>query len=251
MDKDRYERYDRQIRFSRLGEEGQEKLSRARVALVGCGGLGSTLAQCMARAGIAGLTIIDRDGAEISNLHRQFLFDMDDVESGENKALAAAGKLKKADPAVEIMAKAVELTPANIDELLSGHHLVLDGLDNMDTRYMVNDWCLANRVPWIYGGVLGSSGMVLTVMPEGPCLRCLFPDPKVCAGAPGIPEVGIINTLPAHIATIQATEAQKILVGSTELIRDLRVIDLWTGECKKIPLKRRAGCKACGAGKST
>jgi len=246
MDESKRQRFDRQILFSGIGEEGQEKLLASKVVQVGCGGLGSTLAQCMGRAGIGKLTIVDKDHAEVTNLHRQFLFDMEDAESGVNKALAAKKILEKVDPDLEVAAIPEMLTEENADELLGGHDLVLDGLDNMDTRYLINDWCLKNGVPWIYGGVVAGCGMVLTILPgEGPCLKCLFPDPEACDYAPTIPTAGIINTLPAHIATIQATEAQKLLIGSPDLVLDLRIVDLWAGSVQRMPLKKSPSCPAC------
>lgn len=246
MNRQQKKRYQRQMLFPEIGEKGQEALLKARVVQVGCGGLGSTLAQCMVRAGIKSYTIIDQDVSQIDNLHRQFLFDENDALRKSKKALAATRKLKKADSGVEVKGVARTLTSTNADRLLSGHDLVLDGLDNMDTRYLVNDWCVKNRVPWIYGGVVGGSGMVMVIIPgKGPCLRCLFPDPQAARSAPNTDTGGIINTLPAHVATIQATEAQKLLMKSPYLVRDLRLIDLWSGECQRLRILRNPECPCC------
>ncbi len=242
---DRLDRFSRQMAFPGIGEAGQKRLLAARVAVVGCGGLGSTLAACMGRAGIGGLTLIDGDVVDLTNLHRQFMFDEKDAEAGTNKAMAAAAKLRQADSGLEVEAVAVRLERGNADELLSGHDLILDGLDNMAARYILNDWCMRNEVPWIYGGVAGSSGMVMVVRPGlSACLECAFPgkgEEKAEAGEE-LSSLGVINPLPAHVAAIQCAEAQKLLVGSGEILSGLKFVDLWSGECRVISINRRPGC---------
>lgn len=250
MDQNLIARYQRQIIFPELGLEGQEALGRSRVAQVGCGGLGSTLAQCMVRAGVGKYTIIDKDVSEINNLHRQFLFDEEDAKQKSPKALAAARKLKQADSNVDVVGYAEELTAANVDRLLSGHDLVLDGADNLPTRYLINDWCVENRVPWIYGGVVGTCGMILVIRPgQGPCLRCLFPDPECAGFLPTTAAAGILNTAPVFIAALQSTEAIKLLIQSPALITDFRVFDLWTGNYQRLPILPHPACR-CQRGKS-
>ena len=193
------ERFQRQIAFSEWGRPGQERLSRSSAVQAGCGALGSTIASCMVRAGIGRYTIVDRDKAELSNLHRQFLFNEADALEGRHKAAAAAERLARADSHAKIYSRPVELVAENADDILGGHDLVLDALDNMKTRYMVNDWCVKNGVPWIYGAVAGASGMLMPVLPEdGPCLRCLFPDTSAMNGAANTATEGIINTAPVH-----------------------------------------------------
>jgi len=247
MDRSRRHRFSRQIQFPGIGEPGQERLARAAAAVVGCGGLGSTLVQCLGRAGIRRLTIIDQDEPDFTNLHRQFLFDEKDVAGKTNKARLAGRRIARADSGLEVKAIAQKLAAKNADALLSGHDLVLDGLDNMPGRFLVNDWCVKNRVPWIYGGVAGATGMVLVVRPgHGPCLRCLFPDPEAAAQGADVKSAGIINTLPAHVATLQATEAVKLLVRSPALVTDLRIVDLWRGADQKIKLRRDPDCPCCG-----
>lgn len=233
-----------------MGEKGQEKLRGAKVAQVGCGGLGSTLAQCMVRAGVGKLTIIDQDAVELSNLHRQFLFDEDDVEKGALKAPVAAEKLRKADSGVEIHGIGAVFSSSNADELLSGHDLVLDGTDNMETRHVINDWCVKHHVPWIYGGVVASAGMTMVILPgKGPCLRCLYPESETKGkSAPSIENEGIINTLPAFVALLQATEAMKLLVGSPNLILELRIIDLWLGDYQQVSVEQNPQCPCCVRG---
>ncbi len=244
MDPERKRRFSRQIEFPGIGERGQERLLASSVALAGCGGLGSTIAACMARAGVGRLTIIDPESVDLSNLHRQLLYDQEDVESGRNKAMTAAQKLGRACPETRVQAVAETLCRDNVEELLSGRHLVMDGLDNMEARYLVNRWCVANNTPWIYGGVWGSCGMTMVILPgKGPCLECLFPETGAKDREP--PGRAVINTLPAHLAAIQSTEAQKLLIGSPELITDLQVVDLWTGQYQRIRINRQPGCPCC------
>ncbi|HUT53165.1 MAG TPA: ThiF family adenylyltransferase [bacterium] len=244
------QRYDRQVLFSGLGEKGQAMLARASAVQVGCGALGSTNAACLVRAGVGRYTIIDRDTVEISNLARQFLFDEDDAAQRSKKALAAAAKLGRANSTVKVAGIAEELNAQNVDRLLSGHDLVIDATDNMEARFVINAWCIAHNIPWIYGGIAGSCGMTMVILPgAGPCLCCLFPDPDACAGALTTQIAGVINTAPALIAALQSTEALKILTRSAEIITDFRLIDLWTGEWQRIPVKRDPKCKCCGGGK--
>jgi adenylyltransferase/sulfurtransferase len=241
------QRYHRQILFDGIGESGQKKLLATRVVQVGCGGLGSTLAACMIRAGILNLTLIDTDFVDITNLHRQFLFDETDVEKNSNKAKAAAKKLASVNSNARPRAFTERLEAATADKLLSGHDLVLDGTDNMETRYVINDWCVKNNIPWIYGGVAGSSGMTMNIFPaKGPCLRCLFPDKKDAPGREEIKTAGMINTIPALIACIQSTEAQKIMIGSPDVISGLRIIDLWSGDFQTIAIEKNPDCPCCG-----
>ncbi len=241
-------RYKRQAAFPGLGENGQALLGAAKVAIVGCGGLGSTLASCMARAGVGNLTIIDRDSPDISNLHRQFLFDTSDVEKGANKALAATEKLRRVNPEIKICGLPERLSKKNCDKLLAGNDLVLDGTDNFETRYIINDWCLKNKVPWIYGGVDSSIGMTMVIKAvKGPCFRCLFPS-RVAEDRPSDdPQRGIINTVPVVIASFQATEAFKLLTQSNDVIENLRIIDLWSGEFRTVQIERNPVCPCCSS----
>jgi adenylyltransferase/sulfurtransferase len=204
----------------------------------------------MVRAGVGRYTIIDKDAPELANLHRQFLFDERDVARGLNKALAARRKLKRAVASARVISYPQTLAPHNADRFLTGHDLVLDALDNMPTRYLVNDWCVKNQVPWIYGGVAGATGMTLVIIPQkGPCLRCLcpeIPDPQ-CTPTPQTH--GIINTMPALIAALQATEAYKLLMQSPQLVRAYRIVDLWSGQWQALHVERNPRCPCCGQGK--
>jgi len=249
MDEKTKQRYQRQIIFDGLGEAGQEKLLQSSVAQVGCGALGSTLAQLLVRAGVGTYAIVDPDRAEIHNLHRQSLFDEDDVKAGAKKALAAVEKLKRAVSSAKITGHDVALSPDNADELLSGHDLVVDALDNMETRLVINDWCVKNKTPWIYGAVAGASGMTMPIIPgDGPCLRCLFPDPETAKNAVNTDTAGVLNVTPATIGAIQAAEAIKLLAQSPDLCRDFRIVDLWTGGFQSFAIKRNPDCPCCGKG---
>ena len=175
-------RYLRQTIFPPLGEAGQEKLLAAHVLIVGCGATGSVVANTLARAGVGHLTIADRDFIELNNLQRQILFDVDDISAGVPKAVAAANKLKRANPGITIEPVVADVNAENIEELVEDAQLVLDGTDNFETRYLVNDACLKYGIPWVYGGAVGSYGASLTIIPhQTACFRCMFPN----APAPG------------------------------------------------------------------
>src|SRR5229473_8279018 len=172
------ERYSRQIRFSGIGEAGQQRLLDARVAVVGCGALGSFQAEALARAGIGFLRIIDRDYVELSNLQRQWLFDECDVQQGLPKSIAAARKISAIYAGIRVDPIVADLTASNIDDLLSGTTLILDGTDNFETRYLINDYAVSCGLPWIYGAAVASYGITMPVVPGSTaCLRCIYPDP--------------------------------------------------------------------------
>jgi len=243
------ERYSRQILFRGIGEPGQKKLSGARVALVGCGATGSALAALLARAGVGTLRIIDRDYVEPSNLQRQSLFDESDAAESLPKAIAAARKIAAFNSEITVEPKVEDLVPANVQPLLAGVDLILDGTDNFETRYLINDYAVESSRPWIYSAAVGSYAVTLNVVPgQSACLACIFPDsPR------GIVETcetsGILNSAVNLVASIAATEALKLLVGGTDaptLRRTLLSFDLWTNEHAEISaMKPRSGCRAC------
>jgi molybdopterin-synthase adenylyltransferase len=244
------ERYSRQILFQGIGEEGQRKLAQSRVVIVGCGATGSALAGLLARAGVGFLRIIDRDFVESSNLQRQSLFDEQDAAESLPKAIAAARKIAAFNSEIAVEAKVEDLIPANTEVLLEGFALILDGTDNFETRYLINDYALKIGVPWIYSAAVGSYGVTLNVIPgETACLACLFPDqPR------GLVETcetsGILNSAVNLVASVAATEALKFLVGgagSEWIRRTLLSFDLWTNERAEISSAGpRSGCRACG-----
>lgn len=241
------ERYSRQILFRGIGEEGQQKLQSARVAVVGCGATGSALAGLLARAGVGSLRIIDRDYVESSNLQRQSLFDEADAAESLPKAIAAAGKIAAFNSQVIVQPKVEDLIPANVEALLEGMDLILDGTDNFETRYLLNDYAVDRSLPWVYSAAVGSYGVTLNVLPgETACLACIFPD-----SPQGMVETcetsGILNSAVNLVASIAATEALKLLVGvKSAARRTLLSFDLWTNEHAEVSAaKPRPDCRAC------
>ena len=187
MDTAQRERYSRQILFPPIGENGQERLLAAHAVIVGCGALGSFHAGALARAGVGRLTIIDRDYVEPSNLHRQFLFEEEDAESALPKAAAAARRIARINSSVEVRVAVADLTAANVDDLLGRAHIILDGTDNFETRYLINDFAVRGGIPWIYGAAVGAYGLTMPVIPgRTACLRCVYPEPP-SGTQPGIP----------------------------------------------------------------
>ena len=244
----RDERYSRQILFRGIGADGQRKLAAGRVAIVGCGATGSALAGLLARAGVGMLRIIDRDYVEPSNLQRQSLFDENDAAESLPKAIAAARKIAAFNSHIVVEPKVEDLVPANIEALLEGMSLILDGTDNFETRYLINDYAVDRSLPWIYSAAVGSYAVTLNILPgQTACLACIFPDsPR------GLVETcetsGILNSVVNLVASIAATEALKFLVGDApQLRRTLLSFDVWTNEHAEISAaKPRAGCRACG-----
>ena len=242
------ERYSRQILFRGIGGEGQRRLTAGRVAMVGCGATGSALASLLARAGVGTLRIIDRDYVESSNLQRQWLFEESDAAESLPKAVAAARRIAAFNSEITVEPKVEDLVPANIHGLLEGLDVILDGTDNFETRYLLNDYAVKEGVPWIYAAAVGSYGVTLNVLPgETACLACIFSDTpsgmvETCETS------GILNTAVSVVASIAATEAVKLLVGAAgQLRKTLWSYDVWTNEHAEIgAAKPRAGCRACG-----
>ncbi len=241
------DRYSRQILFRGIGEEGQRKLATARVGIVGCGATGSALAGLLARAGIGMLRIIDRDYVEPSNLQRQSLFDETDAAESLPKAIAAARKIAAFNSEIVTQPKVEDLVPSNLEALLDGLDLILDGTDNFETRYLINDYAVSKSLPWIYSAAVGSYAVTLNVLPgQTACLACIFPNSprgmvETCETS------GILNSTVNLVASIAATEALKLLVGAPNLRHTLLSFDLWTNEHAEISAaKPRPGCRACG-----
>ena len=249
MDASPPDRYSRQERFAPFGVEGQRKLRSARAAIAGCGALGSFHAAALARAGIGGLRLIDRDYIEWNNLQRQWLYEEQDAAEALPKAVAAARRLARINADVAVEAETADLTAANADDLLSGVDVILDGTDNFETRYLINDWCVDRGVPWIYGAAVGSYGIVMPVLPaETACLACLYPEPP--SGAqPTCETAGVLNSITAAVAALQVAAAMQILSGHADCVpRRITTIDVWTGEIRQ---RRQPGpqpdCRACAA----
>jgi adenylyltransferase/sulfurtransferase len=243
------DRYSRQIILGAIGKDGQEGLLKSRVAIIGCGALGTVAADHLARAGIGHLRIVDRDLVEKSNLQRQILFEERDV--GEPKALVAGDKLKNINSEITIEPVLEDVNFSNVEEIIKDCDIVIDALDNMESRYLLNDACIKNGVPWIYGGAIGTYGMVLSILPHKTgCLRCFMPDIPRAGSLPTCDTAGVLNTIPSVIASIQCTEAIKVLVGKAP--KDgLQFFDIWSNEYNIISVRRREDCPTCGKGNYT
>jgi len=242
-------RHIRQERLPQVGEAGQAKLSGARVAIVGIGATGSHLAETLGRAGIGRLVLIDRDVVELTNLPRQTMFTDEDAEAVRPKAEAAAAMLRRIDPDLDVRAEVADLTADNAERLLAGCDLVLDGTDNFPTRFLVNDFCVREGVPFIYCGVVGTDGQLLVIAPGGPCLRCYVPELPAPGTLPTCDTAGVLGSVVATISALVATEAQKLLLGSDALVRgEVFVLDGWAGELRRLQLHQAPACPCCGLG---
>jgi molybdopterin/thiamine biosynthesis adenylyltransferase len=240
-------RYSRQSRFAPVGEAGQERIRRASVAVVGCGALGTVAAELMSRAGVGRLRIVDRDFVELSNLQRQFLFEESDAAEGLPKAVAAVRRLGRLNSEVQLEAVVADLVPANVEELLEEMDLVLDGTDNFETRYLINDAAVSKNRPWIYAAAVGSYGLKLAIVPgHTACLRCIYPEPP--QGAQETCETaGVLGPLTSTIASLAAADALKILACGAEMVEArLTTVDVWTGAIRQLaPPARDADCPCC------
>ncbi len=245
-------RYKRQFMLPQIGTEGQRKLARASVAIVGLGALGSVSANLLVRAGIGRVRLIDRDFLELNNLQRQVLYDEEDVYQNLPKAIAAFNKLRKINSDIEIEAEAADINADTIDELLEGINLVIDGTDNFETRFLLNDFSLAKKIPWIYGGAVGMEGLTYVILPgEGPCLRCLFEEAPPAGEFRTCDIAGVLASAAHWVATFQAVEAMKILLERKgEVDRRLWKADLWKKEFKAIEVAKpgQKSCSGCERG---
>jgi len=241
------ERYSRQILFAEIGERGQESLLASHAVIVGCGALGSLHAMALARSGVGRLTIIDRDYVDQSNLQRQFLFEESDAIEAIPKAVAAARHLQRINSAIDVQSVVADLNPANAEELLADAGVILDGTDNFETRYLINDVAVSRGVPWIYGAAVGSYGIEMPVIPgRTACLRCVYPDPP--AGTqPTCDTAGVLNAITAAVAAMQIADAMKILSGRSErVIPHITRMDLWDGTIRQTDQPDRdPDCPAC------
>lgn len=246
MDPHDRERYLRQIVFPGIGANGQEKLLAASVAIAGCGALGSFQAAALARAGVGRLTVIDRDFVEPSNLQRQWLFDEADAAASLPKAIAAERAIGRINSSTRVTAAVADLTADNIEELLGGSSLILDGTDNFETRFLVNDYCVRHTIPWIYGGAVGSYGITTSFFPgRSACFRCLYPDPP-SGVQPTCETAGVLGPVTAAIAALQTADAMRILCDA-EFTPAILTLDVWTGSVRRVVQPPRdPECRACG-----
>jgi adenylyltransferase/sulfurtransferase len=244
------ERYSRQMRFAGIGHDGQQRLLEAHVTLCGCGALGTVLANSLVRAGVGHLRLVDRDFIEMSNLQRQVLFDEHDVAENLPKAEAAARKLGAINSSVHVDPVVVDIDRTNILELVEDAELILDGTDNFEVRYLINDAAVKLNKPWVYGGCIGSHGQTMTILPgQTPCLRCVFEAAPAPGEAGTCETAGVLGPIVNIIASLQAVEALKILAGRTESVnRDLIYLDVWDNVQRRIkiaPLRDKVDCPCC------
>jgi adenylyltransferase/sulfurtransferase len=245
-------RFDRQVRFAPLGQRGQAALERSRVLLVGCGATGGVLAQSLVRAGVGELVLVDRDVVEPSNLPRQVLFFDRHAREGTPKAFAARETLSEIGGPSVITAHATQLDADNVAELAGGAALILDGTDNLATRYLLNDHCVRHGLPWIYAGVVGAAGIVLPVLPgQGPCLRCVFPDPPPPGALETCESTGVLLPAVSAVASLAAGLALRLLAREDlrpALEPALVELDVWNGGVRRIVTARDPDCPACARG---
>ena len=236
-------RYDKHIKIGHIGPEGQRAVSSKKVVVIGCGALGTNIANLLVRGGVGEILLVDRDIVELSNLHRQVLYSEKDI--GNPKAEIAAVKLKEVNSEIKVNYLIKDVMSSNISEVVKGYDLIMDGTDNIPVRLLINDYSIKAGVPWIYGGVLGTGGMVMSITGEGPCLRCLIPELPAQGDVLTCETMGVLNTVPALTASVQVTEAFKVLMGK-EPMRGLLQFDVWTNDFSVHEFKKDPLCLCCG-----
>lgn len=243
-----HDRYGRQALFSEIGPEGQAKIGRARVAIVGIGALGCQQAALLARAGIGTLRLIDRDFVEETNLQRQILFTEQDAREAVPKALAAREHLSRANSRITLEAEVRDVTAASVEALLEGIDLIVDGSDNFEVRYLLNDFAVRTGKPWIYAAAVGATGLIMPILPgKTPCLRCLFEDAPPAGSTETCDTAGVVGPVTSVIGALSAMEALKLAAGRTDAVsRGLLQVDLWFNEFRGISADSpREGCPCC------
>jgi molybdopterin-synthase adenylyltransferase len=242
-------RYSRQVLFEGIGAEGQAAIMRSRMAIAGCGALGSLQASLLVRAGVGTLRIIDRDFVEESNLQRQVLFDEEDARTMQPKAMAAAGKLRAINSLVTVEGMIDDINPSTIDRLLGGMDVIVDATDNFETRFLVNDYAVKTGTPWVYGACVGSYGLTFTIVPgETACLRCVFETAPPPGLAPSCDTAGVLGSVVGLIASLQVAEALKIVAGRREKLSSATtLLDVWENLHDRVELPPRdPACPCCG-----
>jgi adenylyltransferase/sulfurtransferase len=247
------DRYSRQVRFSPIGVEGQTRISSARVAVIGAGALGSVSAELLTRAGVGFLRVIDRDFVEASNLQRQALYDEEDVRQNLPKATAAGARLRRINSGIQIETIVDDVNPSNVEDYIGGVDLVLDALDNFESRFVLNDACAKHSRAWIYAAAVGSYGLILPIFPgKTPCLRCMLGSLPAPGASPTCDTAGVIGPITHAIASIQAAEALKLICGLLEPSA-LRLVtyDVWTHTFHRMDLGTEvmATCPVCSQGR--
>jgi len=247
------DRYSRQILFENIGEEGQARLARSKVVIIGCGALGAVQAETLARACVGRLILVDRDFVEESNLQRQIMFEESDALNRLPKAVAAASRIARVNSDIQVEPLVTDLNFENVEEIIAGANVVLDGTDNFETRFLINDACVKSKTPWIYGAAVGSYGLTMTIVPgSSPCLRCVLEAMPEPGSGPTCDTAGVIMPIVTTIASIQAAEALKLLTGQADwLHRSLIRIDVWDFQLNRLDLSgfdARDRCPACRQG---
>jgi molybdopterin/thiamine biosynthesis adenylyltransferase len=239
-------RYSRQIIFPPIGEKGQERIGRSSVVVIGCGALGTVICSALARAGVGKLKIIDRDFIEYHNLQRQLLFNEDDIVEGLPKALAAERHLRKINSEISIEGIIADVNYTNIERFIEGADVILDGLDNTESRFLINDAALKHGIPWVYGGAIASTGMTMTIIPgQTPCFRCITAGPAGAGTTLTCDTGGVISPAPWIVASLQVAEALKIVIGAKNINPDLLFMDVWETRFRNFKITRRKDCPAC------
>ena len=234
-----------------IGREGQKRLLSSTVALIGCGALGTVVASNLVRAGVGRVKIVDRDYIELNNLQRQILFDEEDIARGLPKAVAAAEKLRRVNSQVRIEPLVTDVNPGNVEEIIGDVDLVLDGTDNFETRFLINDACVKHGIPWVYGAVIATYGMTMAIVPHHTlCFRCFLAEMPVPGSTPTCDTVGVLGPAVNIVASLEVTEGLKLLMGKEdELHGRLIYVDAWTGILEQLELEKRGGlCPACDLG---
>ena len=241
------QRFDRQVRFAPLGREGQGNLVSARVLVVGCGALGGVLAQALFRAGVGELVLVDRDVVELSNLPRQVLFDERHAREGTPKALAARETLERSGGPTAVRAHVLHLDARNLELVAEDVDLVLDGTDNLETRYLVNDFCVERGIPWVYAGVVGSAGLVLPIVPgRSACLACLFPEPPPEGTLATCDSAGVLFPAVGAVASFAAGLGLRLIARPESGFEPALIeLDTWNGEVRRLSAPRDQACRAC------
>lgn len=243
-------RYARQIAFEPIGAAGQRRIRLSSVALVGCGALGSAIADQLIRAGIGSIRIVDRDYIDLTNLQRQALFDEHDIAQNLPKAEAAVRKLRKVNSAAEVEGIVADVLPTNIADLCGDADLLLDGTDNLETRYLINDFAVRQDLPWVYAGCISAEGRVLPIVPgDSPCLRCVWPDAPEPGSVPTCESVGVLGAAAHVTASLAAVAAMKLLMGDHAHAGWLSTFDVWAGRMRTVDMREgadRSTCVCCG-----
>jgi adenylyltransferase/sulfurtransferase len=241
-------RYTRLVRLDAIGEAGHNRIASSHAVIVGCGALGTVVAELLARSGVGHLTLIDRDFVDLTNLHRQFLFDESDAAEGIPKAVAAERRLRAINSEIEITSVVDDLRPRRVADLLGRPDVIIDGTDNFEARFLLNDYAVEQGIPWIYGAAVGTYGIAMPVLPDRTaCFRCVFDGPPEGL-QPTCETAGVLGPVTALIGSLQAGVALQILSGNTDAVRDtITTVDLWHGPLREVSKPERdPDCPCCG-----